>query len=185
LRKPAFNGGAALIERISAWYGALLTGLLWIANAFLFAMMIIICADVVFRNMPWLGLQLRWANQVSEYVIYGITFLAAPWLLRRGQHVRVDIVLNLLPPRAAWLAEWVVDAAGIAISAVSLVYATHMLVDSFGSGAMVLKELVFPEWWILLLVPFSSLLLCVEFLFRMQRLAAGEIGMRDEATSTG
>ena len=174
-----------MIERISAWYGALLTGLLWIANVFLFVMMIIICADVVFRNMPWLGLQLRWANQVSEYVIYGITFLAAPWLLRRGQHVRVDIVLNLLPPRAAWLAEWVVDAAGIAISAVSLVYATHMLVDSFGSGAMVLKELVFPEWWILLLVPFSSLLLCVEFLFRMQRLAAGQIGMRDEATSTG
>ena len=99
--------------------------------------------------------------------------------------MRVDIVLNLLPPRAAWLAEWVVDAAGIAISAVSLVYATHMLVDSFGSGAMVPKELVFPEWWILLLVPFSSLLLCVEFLFRMQRLAAGQIGMRDEATSTG
>ena len=90
-----------MIERISASYGALLTGLLWIANVFLFVMMIIICADVVFRNMPWLGLQLRWANQVSEYVIYGITFLAAPWLLRRGQHVRVDIVLNLLPPRAA------------------------------------------------------------------------------------
>ncbi len=160
-------------------------GLLGLANVLLFAMMVLICADVALRNMSWIGFQLRWANQVSEYAIYGITFFAAPWLLRRGQHVRVDIVLNLLPARAAWLVELLVDATGIVISAVMMVYSAYMLIDSVNSGSVVLKEITFPEWWILLPVPFCCLLLFIEFLFRMRRLAFGKIGVRNEATSTG
>ena len=32
-------------------------------------------------------------------MLYLITLLTAPWLLRQGQHIRVDIVLRLVPPR--------------------------------------------------------------------------------------
>ena len=43
-----------------------------------------------------------WANEVTEYALYLITLLTAPWLLRRGQHVRIDMVLVMVPPRVAW-----------------------------------------------------------------------------------
>ena len=51
----------------------------------------------------------RASNELSEDILYLMTLLAAPWLLRQGQHIRVDIILRALPPRAAWLLEWVGD----------------------------------------------------------------------------
>ena len=53
--------------------------------------------------MPGLPRGLAWSNEISELMLYLITLLAAPWLLREGQHIRVDIVLRALP-RAAGLA---------------------------------------------------------------------------------
>ena len=59
-----------------------------------------------------------WANEVSEYALYLMTLLTAPWLLRRGQHVRLDIVLTLVPARVAWLMEAVGDVLGFAVCVV-------------------------------------------------------------------
>ena len=73
-------------------------------------MMVIICADVVLRNVPIPGLPrgVAWSNEISELLLYLITMLAAPWLLREGRHIRVDIVLRAMPRRAAYC-EWVAD----------------------------------------------------------------------------
>jgi len=35
--------------------------------------------------------------------LYLITLLTAPGLLRIGQHIRIDIVLRVLPARVGWL----------------------------------------------------------------------------------
>ena len=43
-----------------------------------------------------------------------MTLLTAPWLLRRGQHVRLDLVLGAVPARVAWLMEAVGDVLGFA-----------------------------------------------------------------------
>ena len=53
----------------------------------------------VIRNFGFGGLP--WSNEVSEYILYLVTLLSAPWLLRRGQHIRVDILLRALPARLA------------------------------------------------------------------------------------
>ena len=47
-------------------------------------------------------------------MLYLLTMLAAPWLLREGRHIRVDIVLRVLPPRAAYACEWIADVLGLA-----------------------------------------------------------------------
>ena len=45
-------------------------------------MTLMIGGDVVFRNLGIGGLP--WSNEVSEYILYLVTLLSAPWLLRRG-----------------------------------------------------------------------------------------------------
>ena len=62
----------------------------------LLAMMLIIVADVLLRNVavPGLPRGLPWSNEISELMLYLITLCVAPWLLRQGQHIRVDIVLQ-------------------------------------------------------------------------------------------
>jgi TRAP-type C4-dicarboxylate transport system permease small subunit len=124
-----------------------------------------ITADVLGRNVG-LG-TIPWILEVSEYVLPLATFLVAPWLLLRNDHVRLDVLLQSLPPRAARALEVAGDGVGLAISLVLLLYGAHAVLDSARQGAMVFKSVVFPEWW--LYVPFAACfgLLAVEFVRRL------------------
>ena len=57
-------------------------------RSLLLVMVVLVTADILLRNITRTGFP--WANEVSEYALYAMTLLAAPWLLRRGQHVRID-----------------------------------------------------------------------------------------------
>jgi TRAP-type transport system small permease protein len=175
------------MERISILYGRLLAGLALAACALLFLMMLMICADVLLRNVVLIpGMQgLAWSNEVSESMLYLITMLTAPWILRRGQHIRVDIVLVALPKKTAWYCEWVADALALACSVVMMTYALRAAVASYKAGSMAIKTLITPEWWALAPLPAAFALLAIEVLFRMQRLYAGERGPRADAVSAG
>ena len=94
-----------------------------IAALLLLAMVALVTADIVLRNTLRIGFP--WANEVTEYALYLTTLLTAPWLLRRGQHVRIDMVLVLVPPRVAWLMEAAADMLGLAASLVLVWYGTH------------------------------------------------------------
>ena len=85
-------------------YGRLLAALALLGCAILLAMMLVIVGDVALRNVaiPGLPRGLAWSNEISELMLYLITMCVAPWLLRQGQHIRVDIVLQALPRRLAW-----------------------------------------------------------------------------------
>ena len=74
------------MERLSELYGRLLAALALAACALLFLMMLMICANVLLRNVVLVpGLRgLAWSNELSESMLYLITMLTAPWILRRG-----------------------------------------------------------------------------------------------------
>lgn len=175
------------MERISELYGKLLAGLALAACVLLFLMMLMICADVLLRNVVLVpGMHgLAWSNEVSESMLYLITMLTAPWILRRGQHIRVDIVLVAIPKKTAWYCEWVADALALVCSVVMMASGWNAAVASFKAGSMAIKTLITPEWWALAPLPIAFALLAIEVLFRMQRLYAGERGPRADAVSAG
>ena len=169
------------MTRLSTAFGRLLDALATAAALILLAMVAVVTADIVLRNIGRGGF--AWANEVSEYALYVMTLATAPWLLRRGQHVRLDIVLTLVPPRIAWLLEGAGDVLGFAVSLVLVRYGLIMTHDSWRLGAITIKNLVFPEWWLLAPLPIAFALLAIEFVFRFGRLLAGEKARRIEATS--
>jgi TRAP-type C4-dicarboxylate transport system permease small subunit len=173
------------VERLSALYGKLLEGLALAACALLFLMMLMICADVLLRNVRLIeGVRgLAWSNEVSEAMLYLITMLAAPWLLRRGQHIRVDILLRAIPPRLAWYSEWLCDVLALGCCVVMLWYGAHMAAASKAAASLSIKTLVTPEWWLLAPLPVAFFLLAVEVLFRMRRLWLGARAPRSDAVS--
>lgn len=126
---------------------------------------LLVTADVVARNLGW-G-TLPWILEVSEYCLPLATFLVAPWLLARGEHVRVDVLVTLLPRRIARGLERAADAAGFAVSAVFVVYGIRAIASSVQQGSLVMKSIVFPEWWLFAPVPVSFAFLGVEFLRRL------------------
>jgi TRAP-type C4-dicarboxylate transport system permease small subunit len=176
----------AAVERLSALYGRLIEALAWMAALLLLVMVVMICADVLLRNIA-LGGGLRglpWSNEVSESLLFLMTLLAAPWLLRQGAHIRVDILLAALPGRVAWCCEWICDVLAFVCCGVIAFYGFLATWASFRDGALSIKTLVVPEWWSIAPLPLSFTLLAVEVLFRMRRLALGPRTLRDDAVSS-
>ena len=173
------------VDSLSRAYGRLLAALSLLGCAILMGMMLVIVADVFLRNVPLPGMPrgLAWSTEVSELMLYLITMCVAPWLLRQGQHIRVDIVLQALPARLAWTLEWLGDLIGLACCVVIAWYGAQAAWSSYQSGAVNIKTLVTPEWWALAPLPLVFVLLAMEMLFRMHRLQSGVRGPRHDAVS--
>lgn len=169
------------MDRLSQAFGRLLDGLMTLACVLLFAMTLLIGGDVFTRNAGLGGI--AWSNEASENILYLITLFSAPWLLRQGQHIRVDILLRALPARVGWCLEWIGDLLGLACSIYFVWYGFKVLAVSYQAGAVNIKTLVTPEWWLLAPLPLAFLLVAVEFIFRMRRLAQGERAPRTDAVS--
>ncbi len=175
------------MQRLEAAYGRVLDALALIACALILGMTLMICADVFLRNVrivPGVA-GLEWANEISEAMLFLVTLLTAPWLLRRGQHIRVDIILRAVPPRVGWIFEWIVDLLALGCCAVIAWYSARAAFASYKAGSLSIKTLITPEWWLLSVLPVAFVLLTLEMCFRMRRLYLAPRTPRDDAVSTG
>jgi TRAP-type transport system small permease protein len=169
------------MSRLADLYGRLLDGMLVAACLVLLAITFLIGFDVLLRNLGADGIAA--SNELSEDGLYLITMLAAPGLLRRGQHIRVDIVLRMIPAKLGWAMEWLGDVTGFLCSLFFIWYGACATAASYFAGSLSIKTLIFPEWWILLPMPICFLLVAVEFVFRMRALAQAERAPRPDAVS--
>src|SRR2546430_11785152 len=131
------------MARLSHWYGRLLEALMLLACLLLLTMTLLIGADVLLRNIGLGGVAP--SNEISEDIIYLLTLLAAPRLLRQGQHIRIDIVLRVLPAKVGWLLEWISDVLGVICCLYFVWDGTRGVAASFASGALSIKTPVIPE----------------------------------------
>ncbi|MGB0507578.1 MAG: TRAP transporter small permease [Pikeienuella sp.] len=126
-----------------------------------------ISVDLFLRSFG-LG-NLAGVQEVIEYVLFAGVFLTAPWLLRLGAHVRVDILLSALPRRGLILFERIIDVAGCLICLTMTWFAYVNLSNSVMFDAMLMKYFNVPEWWLLAVVLATFSLLSLEFIFRFFR----------------
>jgi TRAP-type transport system small permease protein len=175
------------MDHLEAAYGKVLEALALAGALLILAMTLMICADVFLRNVRIVPgmVGLEWSNEISEAMLYLITMLVAPWLLRRGQHIRVDIVLRAVPKRVGWGFEWATDSLALACCVAMAYYGVRAAFSSYASGSMSIKTLVTPEWWLLSALPLAFMALALEMVFRMRRLYFAERAPRDDAVSTG
>ena len=173
------------MERIDRVWDRLLEAFALAACALIAGMTLTICLDVLLRNVPLIpGMQgLYWSNELSETGLYLLTMLAAPWLLRQGRHIRVDILLRVIPKPVGWACEWISDAIAFACCVCVVIYSARATWESFSQGSISIKTLVMPEWWTLAPLPVAFALLAIEVLLRMRRLALGAHAPREDAVS--
>ena len=94
--------------------------------------------------------------------------------MRAGQHIRVDILLRAIPPRLAYGCEWLSDTMALA-GCVGLTWMGAVIAfKSHVSGALQIKSIVIPEWWVMAPVPIAFALLAIEFAFLMGGLVVTE-----------
>ncbi|HEX2117350.1 MAG TPA: TRAP transporter small permease [Alphaproteobacteria bacterium] len=149
----------------SAFYRLLMRACGVIAALLFGVVALLVTLDVVLRNLGF-G-TLPWIVEISEYSLPVATFLTAPWLLHANQHVRVEILVTSVPRAVARWLDQLADLVGLVGSLTLAWYGLKVILDSRAIGSLIIKTLVFPEWWLFVPVPFAGLMLAIEFVRRM------------------
>ena len=155
---------AAVLRGFARAHDFLVFALAVLAAAIAAGLVLLICTDVALRNLR-LG-NVPWSLEVSEYGLYAMTLLGAPWVLSMGAHVRMDLVADNLPGAVQRWLEPAVSLLGAAICGTIFWYGLVVTQAAAARGSLIFKTLVFPEWWFLVLVPFCFALLTLGFLRR-------------------
>ena len=137
------------------------------------ALTLLVCMDVASRSLRLFAMP--WTLDVSEYLLYGITFLGAPWVLREQGHVAIEIVVERLRPRLRDALQRAVDWFGAAVCGVLFVFACRVAWRSYSQNNLVYETFVFPEWYLFVPAPPVFLLLVLVFA-RRAAAAAGDSG---------
>jgi len=138
-----------------------------LAGAMLCALVVLICTDVTARTLRLFPTP--WTLDIAEYLLYGITFLGAPWVLREEGHIAIEIAVERLPPGPRALLRRVVDGFGALVCAVLCYYALRTFWRSYSAKNLVQETFVFPEWYLYVIAPPTFLILLLLFLRRMWR----------------
>jgi TRAP-type transport system small permease protein len=164
-RQPSLRREQRMRGRISLVYERLLTGCGFIVGFTIVIIAVLITLDVLLRNLDLYssGALL----ELTEYALFVITFVGAPWVLWLGGHVRVDLLFTVVPAPFARAMEIVADAAGLFFSGVMGWHGFSVALVSFERGDLIVKQLVVPEWILMAVIPASCALLSVEFLRRI------------------
>ncbi len=128
---------------------------------------VLIPVNLLVIKMQWGAIW--WLNEAVEYALYVGVFIGAPWVLRQGAHVRVDVFAAALPARLAVHLERLLNVLGAALCIVLFVYGTRATVLEFEDATLPDKDLRIDNWYMMAVFSFSFLLLALEFGFRLRR----------------
>lgn len=125
-----------------------------------------------FGNLP--GMQ-----EIVAYALFVGVFLAAPWVLRLGAHVRVDVLVSALPKKVALVLERTIDLVALGLCLLFLYYGITGMISDYVNDVAKRQTYVVYEWVLLLIFNLSFAMLAVEFLFRLIRADAPEFAQAE------
>jgi TRAP-type C4-dicarboxylate transport system permease small subunit len=118
---PAAGQQTAPMRRLlDAVYG----GLMGLSALALLGTFVAVMLGIADRQFGW---GLRGLDAYAGYAIAAALFLALPGTLQQGEHIRVTLLLQRLPPAWRGALEWWCLLAGLALSGALAVYAVRLV----------------------------------------------------------
>ncbi len=161
-------------------YDLIVTGMAVIAGAALVWLMVAIVWSVSMRN---LGLQPHaWLFTSTEYGVFYMTMLGAPWLVRRRGHVHIELLTAALPRALRQVLSRLV-ALGCVLVCAYLAWRGFLLVQTnIARMDFDVRAYFYPRWLLTIAFPLSFGLMAVEFsrfVFGRQPMHSGEAGIHE------
>ena len=105
-------------------------------------------------------------DQISGTMLLWITFLGAAWVLRREEHITIDLVFSNISPEAQrWLG--VVNSIICALVCLVLtVYGLTEVITSWQRGIRIPAEIEMPRYLNLMVIPLGTFFLWLQFMRR-------------------
>ena len=143
-------------------YDRLLAGLAALSAAAFGALAFIIAYEVTLR---WLGFRPPvWPQAISEFTMLYATLFAAPWILRRAEHIQVTTLVAVFTPRGRTVLSRVMSFIGMVVC---LVVAWYALRVTLGAQGLEIRSFEMPKWVVYAPLPLGFFLLAIEFFRHM------------------
>ena len=166
-RTPWLDWFCGKIEKVSMSLG-------YFSGVFVLLMVACIVYDVVMRhifNDPTI-----WADELSCYLLVGITFLGAAYTLAVNGHIRVETFVERLPHKVRAWVEFVADILGFVFLIIFGCYAFELVWDSYRyvnlSSTLLRTPLYIPQLSVALGLTwlcFQMLAVILQLFVRMQK----------------
>ncbi len=153
----------ALLDRIAVVSGV---G----AGISLAAIALINAAQIISRLV---GQQIPAADDFAAWTMAASAFLALPYALRRGDHIRVTLLLQFLPKAAERAMELLATAVGLGVASWAAYNAVIFVWGSYSYNEVAQGMLRVPLWIPQLAMPIGLVLLAVMLLDRLIRCLQG------------
>lgn len=134
----------------------------WTSLALLAALVITPLAQITMRgifNVPMSG-----AEELARYFLICLSFLAASYVTEQGGQIRMEEFQGLIPPRARWMLQLLIELSGAALFAVLFVASVATIRNNLQNQTPTLEM---PFWLFMLPLALGSLLLVVETLMML------------------
>ncbi len=105
-----------------------------------------------------------WIVQFNEYAMLFATFLGAGWLLSKGKHVSVELLVTRFSPRSQKVFEIIHSLMGIGLCATLFWYGTLTTFENFKRKVIHVQAVDVPMAYILFVIPLGFLLLSLQFI---------------------
>lgn len=136
-----------------------------VAASLVLAMSLWISYDVLTRK--FFDMSSPWSFDLSEYSLVWITFLSAPWVLLQDRHVRIELLVDVLPVR-------IQRALGVLVCLIALLTCAVLTwrtgiaaMQYYERNVMMPRIWRIPRIWPYVILPVGSALLTIAFTFRL------------------
>lgn len=121
----------------------------------------------VFNNAP------IWVDEVVGFMLVGIVMLAAADVLRRGEHIGVDLFTAHLSGRRKLLVQAWSSLSVLAVTLILIVNGWQTAMFSKMLGIVSEGHLEWPVYWLMLMLPLGGVLMLLTAVEALVRLAMG------------
>jgi len=105
-----------------------------------------------------------WAQELEWHLMAPIALFGMVWALKRGEHVRVDVLYERFPPRAKALADIIACVLGLVVAAAIVWLSWRYVGQSFAQGEGSANPGGIPYRYVLKgLIPAGFLLLALQY----------------------
>ncbi len=125
------------------------------------SLILIITVAVLLRY--YFNFSVGWSTELAEYFIYASVVLAVPWVLKRDEHVIVDIVVSHLNPKNRRRVAIIINLIGVAIGIALFYYSFLATWENFVKGTKTIRIMPIPRYIPLLFMPVMSFLVSFQF----------------------
>jgi len=167
------------IEKALGKLAGLLSNL---AGVIMLAIVACVTYQIIGRNI--LKIPTPWTEEVARYLLIWLTFIAAPVVLYRGEHLMVDLFYSKFPPKTRQIVHLLSDLFILVFVLYLLYYGTVLCMDPkiqrFLSPAARI-----PRVWVYAALPVGAALLLIYILSDIIQTLLVIAGKREDTSSFG